>query len=173
VGFDLTLFNLIHGLAGKSRVLDLLGIFLAEYLGYFLLFLVLYLIFFRPIEWKVRYRQILYMVLTLILSRGLFTEIIRFFYYRPRPFLVLDVQPLFNHEATPALPSGHAAFYFALALSVFYFIDRPWGWKLIIAVSLMGLARIFGGVHWPLDIAAGFAVALVSIWLVRYLLNRK
>lgn len=154
-------------------ILDWLMIFLAEYSGYFLIFGALYLIFFRPGEWKVRCQQFLYAVLSLVLSRGIFAEIIRFFYNRPRPFLVLDIQPLFNHEATAALPSGHAAFFFALALSVFYFVDRPWGWRFIGAALLISLARVASGVHWPLDILAGVAVAFISVWLVRYLFRRS
>jgi len=167
------LFLFLNSLAGQSRILDLLTVFLAEYLGYFIIFLVLYLIFSKSSEWKNRYQQFLYTALTLILSRGLFTEIVRFFYYRPRPFLVLDIQPLFNHDVTPALPSGHAAIYFALAFSVFYFTDRRWGWKLMAAASIMGLARVISGVHWPLDILAGILTAFISVWLVRYLFRHK
>lgn len=169
---DQKLFLLLNSLTGKSRILDLLMIFLAEYLGYLLFFLVLYLIFSKSTEGKNRYQRFLYTALTLILSRGLFTEIIRFFYYRPRPFLVLNIQPLFNHDVASALPSSHAAIYFALAFSVFYFVDRPWGWKLIAAALAMGFARVVSGVHWPLDILAGILVAFISVWLVRYLFRR-
>lgn len=170
---DLQLFNLINGLAGKSRVLDLLGIFLADYLGYFLILLALYLIFSRSTDWRIRYQSLLFTVLALILARGILTEIIRFFYNRPRPFAALEITPLLSHEAVASFPSGHAAFYFALALAVFYFLDRSWGWKLIGAAFLIGLARVFVGIHWPLDIVGGLVMALLSVWLIITLFPKR
>jgi len=169
---DLQLFTLINGLTGKSRVLDLLGIFLADYLGYFLILIVLYLIFSQE-DWRVRWQYLLFTVLTIILSRGLFTELARYFYDLPRPFVVLEITPLISHAATPAFPSGHAAFYFALAIATFYLINRSWGWWLMAAALLMGVARIFVGIHWPLDIIGGLVAALLSISIVKYLFKSK
>ena len=173
MSFDLTLFNLIHGLAGKSKILDLLGIFLADYLGYFLIILVLYLIFYQlPVkDWQKRYQYFLFTALALILSRGLFTELIRFFYYRPRPFVALNFTPLINHESAAAFPSGHAAFYFALAFAVWVY-DRRWGTIFIIGALLMGIARVASGVHYPFDILGGILVALISLFISKILLNK-
>ncbi len=161
-------FNLIHGLAGKSRVLDLLGIFLADYLGYLLILTALYLIFSQK-DWRIRCQFFLFTVLTIIFSRGLLTELIRYFYHRPRPFLVLDFIPLVNHDAASAFPSGHAAFYFALAAAVFYLLGRSWGWRFIVGALLIGIARVYAGVHWPLDIVGGLLVALSGLFIVKYL----
>lgn len=169
---DLQLFTLINNLAGKSRILDLLGIFLADYLGYFLILIVVYLIFSQG-GWRMQFQRILFIVLALILSRGLLTEIIRYFYTLPRPFQVLEITPLIVHDITPTFPSGHAALYFGLALAVFYFINRSWGWGLIIGALLMGLARVFVGIHWPLDILGGLLVALVSVYITKYLFEYK
>ncbi len=171
---DQSLFLLIHSWAGKSRVLDLLGIFLADYLGYFLIFIALYLFFSKSAasDWRIRLQRFLFTVLVLILSRGLFTEIIRYFYHKPRPFLVLDFVPMVNHDANWAFPSGHAAFYFALAAAVFYLMGRSWGWRFMLGALLIGIARVFAGVHWPLDIIAGLLVALASFFIVKYIFKR-
>ena len=107
--------------------------------------------------------------LSLILSRGIITELIRFIFLRQRPFEVLGIQPLINHPVGSSLPSGHAAFYFALGLAVFY-MNKKWGWRFLAAVLIIGLARIFVGVHWPMDIIVGAAVGLTSALIVRKLL---
>jgi membrane-associated phospholipid phosphatase len=35
----------------------------------------------------------------------------------------------------------------------------------------MGIARIYVGVHWPLDILGGIVVGLASAWFVHWLLR--
>ena len=46
-------------------------------------------------------------------------ELIRFYFNRPRPFEVLsDLRLLVSHDSGGSFPSGHAAFYFALAAVV-------------------------------------------------------
>src|SRR3990167_8760064 len=67
-------------------------------------------------------------------------------------FLVLEnVNQLINHETTGSMPSGHASFYFALATGVCLY-NKKAGYIYLILAGLMGFARIFSGVHWPLDI---------------------
>ena len=92
-------------------------------------------------------------------------------YLRAEGFAVLNFDPLIAEMNKGAFPSGHAAFYFALILPVFL-IDKRLGQYLTGAVLLMGIARVFVGVHWPADILAGAAVAVVSFYFVRHLLDR-
>jgi len=165
--FDLVLFHYIHGAAGVSRLLDFIGIFFAEYLGYFLI--VGFLLWLFVSRWKERTYASLFVLLTLILSRGILTEVIRFLYHRPRPFVLLEITSLIEQTDKGSFPSGHAAFYFALA-AVFWTFNRRWGNYFFAGTILMGLARIFVGVHWPMDIIGGALVALVSVFIVRLLL---
>ncbi len=170
--FDQQLFLLIHNLAGKSRLLDFLGIFLADYFGY-LLVLTAVVIIAMESDWRKRFANFSVLALSLIISRGIITEIIRAIYYRPRPFLALNFEPLVAEINHGAFPSGHAAFYFALA-GVIWLLDKKWGWRFLIAASLMGLARVFVGVHWPLDIIGGAIVGIASVWAVnKYLIQIK
>ena len=169
---DQRFFIWIHSLAEKSRLLDFLGIFLAEYLGYFLIGATITLVFRYSDDWKKRWQYFSTMSLSVILSRGIFTEFIRFFYYRPRPFVALDFTPLIAEMNESAFPSGHMSFYLALVLPIFL-IDKRWGWRLTAGVLLMGIARIFIGVHWPLDILWGILTALLSFYLVKTYLNNN
>jgi len=168
---DQIIFQVINGLAHKWWLLDWLGIFLASYLNYFLILIAIFLLI-KERNWRWRIYFFCLSGLSVILARGIITEIIRFFYYRPRPFLVLQIQSLLgNSDVAGSFPSGHATAYFALALAIFY-INRKWGWWFLGAALLMGLARIFVGVHWPLDILAGALIGLGSAFLIRKLLPK-
>ncbi len=166
---DLSVFNAIHGIAGQLGILDALIIFCAKYLGYFLI-LGAAIFIYREKDWHKRFYYFALTALTIIVSRGILTETIRFLYFRARPFAAMGFQPLVNHSAAAAsFPSGHAAFYFALAL-VMISIDKKRGWFYLAGAALIGLARVAAGVHWPSDILAGAITGLVSFFVVEWAL---
>jgi len=163
-GFDLPIFNFFHSLSGKFWLIDWIWIFLAEYVPYFLVLAAIWLIF------RERGRKRIYsfalVSLPVILSRGIIVEAIRFFYKRERPFSALDFSPLVSANAFDSFPSGHAAFFFALAMSV-YFLERKAGkWFFAFAI-LMAFARICAGIHWPLDVLFGAVIGLLAAFLAR------
>ena len=157
--FNLSLFNFIHGFSGRNFFIDAAGIFFAEYIPYIISIAFLWFVFSQH-GWRQRIFFFSETVIAIILSRGLITEIIRFFYYSPRPFDTLHFQSLIP-ESGSSIPSGHAAFFFALAMVIFFY-NRRWGiWYFVITI-LISLARIFAGVHWPSDIIAGAVVGILS-----------
>ena len=164
------IFNAIFSLAHQSKILDWLLIFFAQYLAYIMV-LGFLIILFRAKNWKDGFYQFALAVLSVILSRFLITGIIRFLYFRPRPFAALDIDSLINHPIGAAFPSGHASVFFALAVAIFL-INRKWGSWYIAGAGLMGFARVAVGVHWPLDIVAGALVALLSVAVVGWVLRR-
>lgn len=166
---EFVVFNAFHSIAGFSGVLDWLIIFLGKYLGYLLIFgTALFII--REKDWKKSFQNFTFIALSLILSRGLLTEILRLFIFRERPFAAFGFEPLINHSATAnAFPSGHAVFYFTLAIALFY-LDKKLGWYFLGGAVLIGLARVMAGVHWPLDIVGGAALGTLSPIVVRWLL---
>jgi len=168
MNFDLATFNFIFDLARKNKVLDWLGIFLAKYLAYILVALAIFLLL-REKNWKSQVYFFSFTILSIILSRGIFTELFRFFWHRQRPFSFLGFQPLSLPWSSWSFPSGHVVGFFALAFAIF-FISKYWGIFFIVSACLMGLARIFIGVHWPTDILGGIVIAFISVLIIKKLL---
>lgn len=162
------LFGLIFQFSHRSFLLDDLAVFLAQYLPYILVLVFLVLVFSNK-DWRMRVLIFADAAIAIILARGILTEFIRFFYHHPRPFEVLNFAPLIG-ESGYSFPSGHASWFFALAMIIFYF-NRKLGWWYFAFAVANGLARIFAGVHWPLDVIAGALVGIGSGVLIHGLLK--
>src|SRR3989344_767268 len=149
--FNVGGFRLINDLAGHNVWLDWFMIFAADKMGYFLI-VSIFVLFWKRSYFK---RLILVSFGSAIIARFVFVGLMRYFLYSPRPFLVLDnVNQLMNHEIESSFPSGHATFYFAMAMGV-YLYNKKAGWFYFILVGFLGFARVFVSVHWPLDILGG------------------
>ncbi len=162
---NLILFNFIHQLAGQNQFLDGVGIFTAEWLPYFLALAGLVFLW-RLRGWRQRIFGAVEIGLAVLLSRGILTEIIRHFYAHPRPFAALGFTPLIQ-ESGNSFPSGHMTGLFAFAVVV-YLLNRKWGWWFFALSFLVGIARIYVGVHWPYDILGGIVIGILSGLLVHW-----
>ncbi len=109
------------------------------------------------------------------------STILKLFYHRPRPDLVPHGMEVF----TASFPSGHAMMsaiaYLTLA-TLLARIDRHRGVKalvLLLGVAmtvLVGISRIYLGVHWPSDVLAGWCVGAAwaaLCWFVALQLQRR
>lgn len=149
-------------MAGHNVWLDGFMVFAADKMGYLLIASVLILF------WKKDYfKKVVFISLSsAVVARFVFVSIFRYLIYSPRPFLVLEnVNQLMNHELESSFPSGHASFYFALAMGVYLYNKRA-GYIYLILAGLMGIARIFVGVHWPLDIIAGAVLGIATAYVM-------
>jgi len=153
------IFNAIYGLSHRSFLLDGFGALLARYFPYLIGAAGIAFLFLAK-DSRVRLLQIFEGALSVILSRGIITTVFRAFYHHPRPFDFYNFKSLIP-ESGYSFPSGHMTFLFALVTTVF-FINRRWGVYLGTASFVVGIARIFAGVHWPWDILGGAVVGILS-----------
>jgi undecaprenyl-diphosphatase len=98
-----------------------------------------------------------------------FVKIINLHYTRLRPFeampeLLPQVERLFYPPTDSSFPSNPAAVSFAAATAV-WFSHRKMGLFLYILAFSMCFARVYVGVHYPLDIIGGAAIAVVTAYI--------
>ena len=167
---DLQVLNLIHNFSGKYKLLDIFGVFLAQYLPYLLIIAFIVLLFLEK-NWRRRLYHFFLVSLSVLLARGLAVEVIRFFYQKQRPYIALAFKPLIDLDFSYAFPSGHAAVFFALAMAVWFF-SRRWSYYFFAGAVFISLARVYVGVHWPLDVLGGAAVGILSAFIIWKILPR-
>ncbi|MBN9503243.1 MAG: hypothetical protein BGO01_16350 [Armatimonadetes bacterium 55-13] len=94
---------------------------------------------------------------------------------RDRPS-VLDYAVPQEHIFTASFPSGHTSTSFAIAFMLFFLTwktDRAWiGRYGLLWAVLVGISRIYRGVHWPTDVLAGLCAGLLSSCIV-FLLGKR
>jgi len=165
---NIWIFEKINGLANNSKLLDFIGVFFAEYLLWIIvgILVILFLI-------KKTRLMIIITGISIIFGRYIIAEIIKRLYSSPRPYLILDnVKKLIseNHDYQ-SFPSGHTVIFFALATAI-YFFNKKWGIVCFVLAILVGLSRIYVGVHWPIDIAAGAMIGIVAGILVQIVFKK-
>jgi undecaprenyl-diphosphatase len=96
----------------------------------------------------------------------LINQLISHLWDRTRPFVAhpsAHVWGTRSHDAS--FPSDHASAAFSIAFAVFLF-DRFVGSLFLTAACVIGIGRVFIGVHYPSDVLAGCLVGLASALLV-------
>ena len=172
LNLDYQIFEAINSLSGKWQVLDWFGIFCAKYL-IFVIFLILAIWWIKiaktrssedwPIEGKRKWMIFGSVALPMVLS-FLINQLLAMIRFRDRPFLNLDINKLVEPMSEKSFPSDHSAMAFAIAVAV-YFHNKKLGKILLVLACLIALGRIYGGVHYPLDVIAGAVVGTVLAFI--------
>lgn len=166
MNIDLTVFNLINGLAGKFAWLDNLTVFVAKYSEYVLVF---FLIVILVINFKRYWKMVAEALVAAVITRFVIAQIIRALWFRARPFVENNVNLLVEHSSKEAsFPSGHACFYFALSTIIFHYNKRL-GILFYVFSLLIVFSRVYVGIHWPSDILAGAVLGILVGWFLNYL----
>lgn len=123
---------------------------------------------------KKNFRKNSLILIAAVLLGGLLVQILKQIVDRPRPLKEMEplllvgkvkIHNLFYAYREGSFPSGHtqAAFGTATALICIY---RKHALYLILIAFLMGLSRIYVGVHFPLDIVCGAILGIITSLVV-------
>jgi undecaprenyl-diphosphatase len=121
------------------------------------------------------------LLLVAVIGGTLLVTVMKGFMDRPRPDVVLHLVKVTN----PSFPSGHAALSAATYLTIGAMLTRVSEQRRVktylmtcaVGISLLvGVTRIYLGVHWPSDVVAGWCLGsawALLCWLIAYWLGRK
>lgn len=168
---DFKIFYFFNNLTGKSAVFDTTIIFFADYLQYALAAIFILFLYLENRSNRQKFQIFLIVAISMLIARFGVTNLIRFLYPRPRPFVVYQVNQLIP-EGINGFPSGHAALFFALAMAV-YFYNKKWGAWFFAAAILMTIARVIAGVHYPTDILVGAVIGILSAYAVFCFIKKR
>ncbi len=111
------------------------------------------------------------LILAAVVSGALISSVLKLGFDRPRP----DIVDHLTHAMSSSFPSGHAFLSAVVYLSLGALIARAHQqitirtivmMGAVLLVLIIGLSRIYLGVHWPTDVVAGwfFGAAWAAIW---------
>lgn len=105
-----------------------------------------------------------------LLGEGLLKHLIA----RPRPFeMISDLVVLGAKPGSYSCPSGHTMSSFATAWIYYLGLDKRIGIPAMILAVLIGISRLYIGVHYPTDVLLGFILATVVSYVVFRIMKRR
>ncbi len=162
--FNTWLFEFINNGAGQYRPLDILFVVATSYITLLVVGLAVAYYFLIYLPWRAEGTARLtafrdgWNITWSVFLTWIAVSVIKVLVAFPRPFQTLkNLHVLISLPNSYSFPSGHAALTMALATSV-YFYRKRLGELLFVFAFVVGMARIYVGVHYPLDVGIGFLI---------------
>lgn len=102
---------------------------------------------------------------------GVVLEAAKMIAQEPRPIALLHgrIHERAVETGLNSFPSGHEAVATAMALTLWLVLPRKWRWVAIVWIVVVGVSRVYLGVHTLNDVVGGFAIGLAAVCFVRLL----
>lgn len=169
---NIALFRFINDLGLHLNILNPLIVFIAEY-GVVVLALWMISLWFWTSE-KVQTRATLISATFVFLLSEVIAKIGGLFITHPQPFATLpNVQQLISHEIDNSFPSDHTILFFSICTTLFLTSKSTKRIFYLIAASIVGLARIWVGVHYPIDVLTAAFIGIVVACSLSSFLTRS
>jgi len=104
-------------------------------------------------------------IASIVLVTSSINEILKLSMHGPRPYWFSTKVKAFSSETTFGVPSGHAQIATGLWGMAAAQIKRPWAWiTAIFIIFMIGVSRLYLGVHFPHDVLLGWAIGALVLW---------
>jgi len=104
-------------------------------------------------------------VLFLLISTDVFGSAFKQLLHQPRPYWIGDVQAI-STETSYGIPSTHASNSLAIWGFLAQVVQKGWMWTIaVVLVLLIGISRMYLGVHFPQDVLGGWILGVAAILL--------
>jgi membrane-associated phospholipid phosphatase len=168
--FDAPVLNMLHAMA--TPTLDRFFVLMTQ-LGYLWGVVPLDLIVLLSLALRRRFRDGLFFGIA-VAGSAILNIVAKNYFARMRPDLWLSLTP----ETTYSFPSGHAMGSATLGMAlILLFWPTRWRWPMtaasLVFVFLVGVSRVYLGVHYPSDILAGWSAAIAWVFGMYVLVDRK
>ena len=138
------------------------AIFTAQYLIFIIIILSIAYFLHRPNTEK---KEIIIFSLITLPIIFIISRICAALYFNPRPFINNQFIALIPHKPNNGFPSDHTLLSSAVAMIVWHF-NKKIGSFLFILALLVGLARVYVGVHHYLDIFTSLIISIAVVLVV-------
>ncbi|MCK5098087.1 MAG: undecaprenyl-diphosphatase, partial [Desulfobacteraceae bacterium] len=160
---NIEFFNAINIFASNNEIVDLFAIFAAKYSPFIFILWLLFLWFKKSKTKRGSYKNIVLLSTYSAIVGISLNFIIANLYFHPRPFMMKIGTLLISHAPETSFPSDHTTFLFSIALMLVCFAEtRKSGLMLLVLSLIGGVARVFCGVHFPLDIVGSIIVSILA-----------
>jgi membrane-associated phospholipid phosphatase len=100
-----------------------------------------------------------------LMISGAFNHALKLAFHGPRPYWYSAKVRAFGTETSFGAPSGHSQHTVVVFGGIAAWLKRPWGWvTAILIVVLIGLSRIYLGLHFPHDVLLGWLAGALMLW---------
>jgi membrane-associated phospholipid phosphatase len=116
--------------------------------------------------WCVEASLGLQVAIVLLLSTSV-NDALKMVFHAPRPYWVSPDVIGYASEPTFGMPSGHAQMAVAVWGMLAASLRKGWGWLVaILIILLIGISRLYLGLHFPHDVILGWLIGALLLWLV-------
>ena len=117
------------------------------------------------IDGRIKREQVLHALFAAVVAWGI-AQVIKAVFPTLRPFELNGLTPLtLLPSSDGAFPSGHTAAAFALATTI-WLHDKKMGSVFVVAALTVGVARVWGNVHYLIDILGGAVLGAITAFLI-------